>query len=287
MNTRKRRAITDHDRRETTATAHFLALKSMADTHPMLLGDAIFQGGTCLHLAHGSGRWSVDLDFVARSDLNFNRMMEDVRARMEEEMSRTSPGTRILLSGDATEANGQNACFYLRIQEPHLIGKTHVKVEFWRVAPELLQTYRGAYSAIHSDRHHGRVDHFPVSETDQLVLDKLIAVGSRAQFKIRDAFDLWHLSSAPSKGEESLSDGIARTLKLYSTTAGELRDKWEAFLRMDDEMLSNAAEKELKPFLPASTWDRLVAGALNQMIQTARDYVRMALEATGGSADGK
>src|ERR1700747_1336227 len=46
-------------------------------------GDLVFQGGTSLHLAHGSPRFSEDLDFLVNSTLN----LDDISSAMHERMA--------------------------------------------------------------------------------------------------------------------------------------------------------------------------------------------------------
>ena len=42
----------------------------------------LFQGGTSLHLAHGSPRFSEDLDFLVNSSLKLESLSKAVRSRL-------------------------------------------------------------------------------------------------------------------------------------------------------------------------------------------------------------
>ena len=46
-------------------------------------GDLVFQGGTCLHLAHGSPRFSEDLDFLINARLKLDSLSEAVQAMIK------------------------------------------------------------------------------------------------------------------------------------------------------------------------------------------------------------
>jgi Nucleotidyl transferase AbiEii toxin, Type IV TA system len=64
--------------RETLQMSAISALMNARRWEP---GDIVFQGGTSLHLAHGSARFSEDLDFMVRDDLPLHG--EGLRTRLQ------------------------------------------------------------------------------------------------------------------------------------------------------------------------------------------------------------
>ena len=58
------------------------ALAALMDSRRWEPGELAFQGGTCLHLAHGSARFSEDLDFMVRGGLSLTGLAREVQRRL-------------------------------------------------------------------------------------------------------------------------------------------------------------------------------------------------------------
>ena len=61
---------------------HVSVLEALLASRRWEPGDLVFQGGTSLHLAHGSPRFSEDLDFLVKSTLDLHAIGESVQARV-------------------------------------------------------------------------------------------------------------------------------------------------------------------------------------------------------------
>lgn len=74
MVTRKRTLSSQEEAqlRDVLQTATLAALMNSRRWEP---GDIAFQGGTSLHLAHGSARFSEDLDFLVRGGLSLKGLL--------------------------------------------------------------------------------------------------------------------------------------------------------------------------------------------------------------------
>ena len=61
---------------------HVSVLEALLASRRWEPGDLIFQGGTSLHLAHGSPRYSEDLDFLVKSTLDLRATGTSIQARL-------------------------------------------------------------------------------------------------------------------------------------------------------------------------------------------------------------
>jgi len=57
-------------------------IAALMDSRRWEPGDLAFQGGTCLHLAHGSARFSEDLDFMVRGGLSLRGLSKEVQNKL-------------------------------------------------------------------------------------------------------------------------------------------------------------------------------------------------------------
>ena len=62
----KKRTLSARDEVHLRAVLQTATLAALMDSRRWEPGDIAFQGGTSLHLAHGSARFSEDLDFRVR-----------------------------------------------------------------------------------------------------------------------------------------------------------------------------------------------------------------------------
>jgi hypothetical protein len=61
---------------------HVATLDALMASRRWEPGDLIFQGGTSLHLTHGSPRYSEDLDFLVNSSLKLGAIGDAIQARL-------------------------------------------------------------------------------------------------------------------------------------------------------------------------------------------------------------
>jgi hypothetical protein len=87
---------------------------------PLEPGDLIFQGGTSLHLVHGSPRYSEDLDFLVNSSLNLQSLAKAVEARLDGASWLVPAGAELTVS-KAKDARNPHT-FVVAIGGPGLIG---------------------------------------------------------------------------------------------------------------------------------------------------------------------
>ena len=66
----KKRTLSAQDEVHLRAVLQTATLAALMDSRRWEPGDIAFQGGTSLHLTHGSARFSEDLDFMVRGSLS-------------------------------------------------------------------------------------------------------------------------------------------------------------------------------------------------------------------------
>jgi hypothetical protein len=170
--------------------------------------DIRFQGGTCLSLVYGSGRFSEDLDFVLGTDRGLNRMFAGVAARMNNALRAGLPGAvvRFATKGDDLESDATRnpRAFTMTISHPDWYRTVKVKAEFWLCDPEAVKRYGAGVRTANvlgaaADGVPLRLAISPVlvnaADREEIVVDKLHALVGRRYLKHRDVFDLWWLAA--------------------------------------------------------------------------------------------
>lgn len=161
--------------------------------HPLLSEALAFKGGTALRRIYfGEYRFSEDLDFTLTRELELDRMLQGFRevfAQVERES-----GVRISLAEGhgAVERHARNDTCYFEYQGP-LPRSGRVKVDVTRgevlvfalARMPVLQTY--PEFDFPTDR--------PVQtySTDEIIVEKVLALTDGARREPRDLYDLWHL----------------------------------------------------------------------------------------------
>lgn len=272
----KNRPLTPVEQRQMASSMHVWILDGLANKTPWKLEDVAFQGGTSLALAWDSPRFSEDLDFIARENLNFEQALKKVAQHVENGMQREYPGCKVDMK--AKEGERQNV-YTFSLQVPNILGKTKVKTEFWKVGQDVVKGYDRQYKMV---ARRGMVSpQLPVASLDQIMTDKMVAIGARERLKWRDLFDVWFLHTAGQA--KMLEDGnvfsqsIEQTLALYNTTPLQLKAGWENFLAMPEEEILAKSLQDLKPFLPQDLWEKLWPQEISTMVELAKQDVKTCL----------
>lgn len=203
-------AIQQFDLRQAIQVATLEALMASRRWQP---GELVFQGGTSLHLAHGSPRFSEDLDFLVQSSLDLSSLGASVEARLRW-VSWLPPGTSLKVSR-ARDPDNLHA-FVVSVGGPEVIGAVRVKVEMWRadarpmndlcvvVLPVRIASGPGA----------GAQAFVPTENLAEIHADKVFALGARTYLKPRDLFDL-HWIEQRQPGIATTPDDLETRLRIY------------------------------------------------------------------------
>lgn len=215
-------------------------------------GDIAFQGGTSLHLAHGSARFSEDLDFMVRGGLSLEALSRQVQSKL-----RLPPDVPADLRVAVTCGKDQRNphMFYVTLGGAHVLGSVKVKVELWQTPAAELKSLRLNISTVTSP---GGQAFVPTLIPAEIFADKVYALGARRRIKPRDVFDLWWLCA---KEELQISRRDLQTrLLIYPAQGGAAVDTaiaWldNAELRLADLKATGAARNvsdDLRRWLPSS-----------------------------------
>ena len=223
-------------------------------------GDIAFQGGTSLHLAHGSARFSEDLDFMVRGGLSLAGLSSKVLEKL------TLPANMppdLKLSVTLSKDKKNPHAFYVVLSGPDVLGSAKVKIELWQTEGTALRSLQVQVSCVSSPAGQAFV---PTLTLEEIFADKVYALGARNRIKPRDVFDLWWLVQ---KQLPALRlDALRTRLDIYpapSANRGDTARQWlaNARLRLADLRSSTAPDMvsaDLQKWLPSS-WkmDRAVA----------------------------
>lgn len=240
-----------HQLRETLQAATIAALMDSRRWQP---GELAFQGGTCLHLAHGSVRFSEDLDFMVRGGLPLGGLPKEVLARL-----RLPPGVAQDLVPTITAAkdNRNPHAFIVTLSGPNVIGSAKVKIELWNTSQDAIADLKLMVSQIRSEA--GIQSYVPTLTLAEILADKVYALGARDRIKPRDIYDLWWIKN--NKSEVELDpNGLLLRLDIYPALEGGRKAtacRWiESANRNMQHLTSPAQSKlvamDLKRWLPSS-----------------------------------
>lgn len=245
---------------------HVATLDALMASRRWEPGDLVFQGGTSLHLAYGSPRYSEDLNFLVDSSLNLQSIAAAVQARLEGMSWLVPQGAKLVVS-KAKDARNPHT-FVVAIGGPDLIGAVRVKVELWRAPEPSVSAVKTTVSSIRlvSGAASGLQTFVPTAELPELYVDKVFALGARPYLKARDVFDLHWLVSHDAAGVCTPQSLRVRLATYPDETMGAWLVKAQA-RRAELASSADPIEADLRRWLPSS-WP-LTGAAVQSMVQSA------------------
>jgi predicted nucleotidyltransferase component of viral defense system len=269
--------------REILQTATLAALMDSRRWEP---GDLAFQGGTSLHLAHGSARFSEDLDFMVRGGLSLDGLSRQVQKKL-----RLPPDVPADLHVTVTQGKDQRNphMFYVTLSGPQVVGSAKVKVELWQAQAAALQSLQLKISNVTSPAGQAFV---PTLTLGEIFADKVYALGARARIKPRDVFDLWWLCEKETP--HLTAQALHTRLEIYPVPSGRVQDTakvWlaNAALRLQELKAPNAAQdiaSDLQRWLPSSWPMHETAAAAMLVVSITQLQAGMALMQSLASGQG-
>jgi len=219
----------------------------------------VFQGGTALRLFYRNPRFSEDLDFVLRKNKDFDitRNISDIQRFVKYEfpfINKVTIRTRRedkVLQRVILKISGQT------FQE----FRIHVelaRVPSYRNRPRILE-------------YHPFNPVVRVEEPDEILADKVVALGNRPYLKGRDVWDIYFLIE-----EKKLTipwDMVLKKAKDYGTTPSNLRKGIsECIERLKEDGLK-ILNNELLRFLPKRSFDQYQE-MFDEIVSTVIENVR-------------
>lgn len=253
---------------------HVATLDALMASRRWEPGDLVFQGGTSLHLAHGSPRFSEDLDFLVNSALKLDSIGKAVQARLEG-TTWIPEGTRLTI-GKVKDGHNPHA-FVVSIGGPDVIGAVRVKVEMWQTKETALSAVKAVVAPVKLARGPaaGMQTFVPTADLPEIYADKVFALAARPYLKPRDVFDLHWLGTYSGLRECSVDDLRVR-LAIYPN---ETPSAWleKAFARRTElREAGDAIAADLKRWLPSS-WP-LTRSSVKEMTETAVQAIEQGID---------
>lgn len=282
--TGKKRSLRPDEQVKLREALQASTVASLMDSRRWEPGDLAFQGGTCLHLAYGSPRFSEDLDFMIRGGLSVDSMAHEVTRRLR---LPTDMAADLSVSVTGVKADRNPRSFFVTLGGENVIGSVKVKIELWETPQLALDSLQLVVKTINTDS--GLQAFVPSLTLEEIMADKVYAIGARPHLKPRDVFDLWWLRNH----EPSVKLDSARLLSrldIYpakdgerETTACAWMDSGQKHLRnLESSAAALLVSTDLKRWLPSS-WNmdpkeaakmiEVSAGMLQQGMQYMRDYL--------------
>ncbi len=239
-------------------------------------GDLAFQGGTCLHLAHGSVRFSEDLDFMVRGGLSLEGLSKQVQRRLQQ-LPGVPPDMGVMVTS-AKDARNPHA-FMVTLGGANVIGSAKVKIELWSTSEAAMQSLKLLVKSIASPT--GVQAFVPTLTLEEVLADKVYALGARDRIKPRDIFDLWWLCDQKTMVVEA--EALVRRLDIYPVGDGsqaQTAARWidsahEHLGRLHSPQTAAFVSTDLKRWLPSS-W-KMDEAAARQMIAAAASMLERGL----------
>jgi len=262
------------------STAQFRFLDALMSDSTLECDLIAFHGGTSLHFSWRSPRRSEDLDFlIAKSARDTGEVVERARKKTEEAFRADDPAFSVEIK-DKTRHGDRMIAYQLLVSHPDYLGKTLVKVEFWKVDAAYLAGYPVELRApVRPGDIVSRISSpIPAAALETAYCDKLTAFATRRYLKWRDIYDLWWIGTQ-TDAKLDLA-GVARQF-LHNVRAYETIDGLppaQALRRFlgshDPAVVTPMADPDLKRWLPADIWARLFPKATSEMVR----YTWYALE---------
>lgn len=247
---------------------HVAVLEALLASRRWEPGDLVFQGGTSLHLAHGSPRFSEDLDFLVKSTLDLHAIGAAVQARVGR--SPWIPKDARLTVSRAKDGRNPHA-FDVSIGGTSLIGSVRVRVELWQAPASALLPLAVEVRPVRllSGPAAGAQAFVPSATLREIYVDKVFALAARPYLKARDVFDLHWLSSRAELAA-TLACSPADLAVRLATYPSQTPQHWieqATARRAELPDKAPAIQRDLRRWLP-STWP-LKAVDMQAMVQAS------------------
>lgn len=235
-----------------------------------------FQGGTSLHLAHGSPRFSEDLDFLVDAALNLDSIDDGVRRRLS--AAEWLPKD-MQIAVSKIKSKQRLRTFEVTAAGANVLGSARVKVEMWQTPALTMQSLGIVVKPVRLARGPlaGAQTFVPAEDIRDIFVDKVFALAARPYLKARDVFDLYWIS----KNQSGLcfdAEDLSRRFDIYP---GEAVHDWlckadERDALLGEEKTLEAVTQDLGKWLPA-TW-KLQSSEVCDMLQHSRSCLQRGMQ---------
>lgn len=253
---------------------HVATLEALMASRRWEPGDIAFQGGTSLHLAHGSPRFSEDLDFLVKSSLDLERIGESIQKRLKS--AQWIPSGTSLVVTKAKDGHNPHA-FNVSVSGPNVVGGVRVKVELWQTAAQTITALKVSAAPVRlaAGPGAGMQAFVPTADLAEIHVDKVFALAARPYLKPRDVFDL-HWLSAQGVAPVCTVEDMRVRLATYPNVSPA---QWLAMASARLVELQGATDRiteDLKRWLPAH-WP-MTAERVHEMVSASAHALEQGME---------
>lgn len=254
---------------------HIIVLDALMTATAWSCEEAVFHGGTSLHLSWRSPRYSEDLDFLISRDVEgLDGIMGRIQKIAQERVAAIDPAYAVEIR-TKTRDEARMPSYHVVLTHPDYMGKILVKVEFWRVDRDYLSGYPSTFRTPLSpgDIVSTAINPVPVATLEAAFADKLTAFATRPYLKWRDVYDLWWIGTQTEAriDFDAVTRQMLHNLSAYDTVGG--RDPAEVlreFSARDPEELAAAADPDLRRWLPENLWKSLQPNGIREIVAFAQ-----------------
>lgn len=297
----RRKTFTSNEWLHLTELAHAAVLGGLMNARRWAPGELKFQGGTSLHLIYGSPRFSEDLDFVTATEKGLHTALKGALPYVKSAFAREYPALVLTLKArdDESAAEPRNPrLFTVKLHEPDWERFLTVKVDFFVAKDSVVQAYQSGVKEVVALRPSLRVDlastQVETAVIEEILCDKLHALGDRERLKERDVFDLWWIcqqkTKTPSQAASVFAARHANHMLMYpngknlaelavalnnrANTMQSILGNPDNFLKTAENIRRWLPQTNGKPHLFASTSN--VQAMVEHAVQCARETAAVA-----------
>jgi predicted nucleotidyltransferase component of viral defense system len=209
--------------------------------------EIVFQGGTALKFAYGGVRYSQDLDFVFKRK---NRRYFDRLPLILEHLSQYIERWFLNLENSQLKLQKKSSDFqryFLITESGPFLGKNKAQIEF-----ALVPSYEWQIVILRKEA----IPFEPavLVETPQEILsDKIVALGSRNYLKGKDLWDIYFLiTTLKVNFERRIEELINRKIYDYNLNKKDFKEKLKNLAPLLEERGEEVLKKEMERFLPVN-----------------------------------
>lgn len=190
-----KRSLTREESFDLRQTLHVATLDALMASRRWAPGQLVFQGGTSLRLAHGSPRFSEDLNFLVSEPLDVSLVHQSVKDRLMLAIPSWLPTGMAISVGKSRDTRNPSS-FVVSLKGDKILGAVRVKVELWKADKQAVADTGATVSAVRlaSGLASGMQAFIPVATRPDIMADKVFALAARPYIKPRDVFDIWWLT---------------------------------------------------------------------------------------------
>ncbi|MGQ4892726.1 MAG: nucleotidyl transferase AbiEii/AbiGii toxin family protein [Candidatus Njordarchaeia archaeon] len=223
----------------------------------------VFQGGSALHIFYNNPRFSLDLDFVGKFEINTNKLSSWLNDILE------PTGFEASISKIKKRGEPALARFWIKIKNENLAKTLKIKMESFEGHPPPSETHLLVSQFLPLKI--GAV--INVETAEGLLAQKIFALASRKYIAARDLFDITFLRET--KGVKLDKKVLEEVNKNYGVEKTQLSELLNTIKNMEKKEIAQKIE-EIKILLPTNyNLEKLIPLIHKSTINAIREAIKL------------